>query len=213
MTDLAMARRMMVDSQVRTSNVTDLRIIAAMLELPREQFVVEPALAYLDADVPAGEGRRLLKPMVLARMVQAAGIGADDRVLDVGCASGYSAALLGRLAGRVVALEESAALARLATEHLAGTRNVTVVTGPLRQGWPAEAPYDVILLEGATEIVPEELCRQLGEGGRLIAVHRRGSVGQVTIYRAAGGEISGWPVLDAAAPLLPGFAAVPEFVL
>jgi protein-L-isoaspartate(D-aspartate) O-methyltransferase len=216
MTDLAVARRMMVDCQVRPSDVTDLRIIAAMLELPRERFVAQPELAYLDADAPvsavgAGAARRLIKPMVLAKMVQAADIGPDDRVLDVGCATGYSAALLARLAGRVVALEEDPALVRLAAGNLAGCTNVTVETGALRQGWQAHAPYDVILLDGATEIVPDALCRQLGEGGRLVAIMRRAVVGQAMLYRAAGGEISGWPVFDACAPLLPGFAATPEF--
>jgi protein-L-isoaspartate(D-aspartate) O-methyltransferase len=219
MTDFAAARRMMVDGQVRTSDVTDLRIIAAMLELPRERFVPEPALAYLDLDVAVGSSggesvRRLLKPMVLARMVQAAGVKADHRVLDVGCATGYSAALLARLAARVIALEEDPALARRAAENLqaVGADNAVVVTGPLAQGWRQEAPYDVIILNGATEVVPEALCRQLAEGGRLVAVVRHAPTGQATIFRAAGDDFSGWPIFDASAPLLPGFAAAPAFV-
>src|SRR3979490_3248354 len=140
MIDFAAARRMMVDGQVRPSDVTDLRIIAAMLELPRERFVPEASadLAYLDLDVPVAgatggkQVRRLLKPMVLAKMVQAAAVKADDHVLDVGCATGYSSALLGRLARSVVALEEDPALARLADENLKaiGAGNVTVVAGP-----------------------------------------------------------------------------------
>ena len=134
MIDFAAARRMMVDGQVRTSDVTDLRIIAAMLELPRERFVPETnaALAYLDLDVPAtraagGEtARRLLKPMVLAKMVQAAAVRESDRVLDVGCATGYSSALLARLARAVVALEQDPALARQASANLqaVGVSNV-----------------------------------------------------------------------------------------
>jgi len=221
MTDFAAARRM-VDSQVRTSDVTDLGIIAAMLELPRERFVPEDKadLAYLDLDIPvtpasAGKpARRLLKPMVLAKMVQAAEIAAGDHVLDVGCATGYSSALLAHLAQSVVALEEDDALARHARESLraVGTENVTVVTGPLAQGWPAAAPYDVIFVNGATEILSQALTRQLKEGGRLVAVLGRAPVGQAMLYRRVGGEVSGWPIFDAAAPLLPGFTSPPAFV-
>jgi len=222
MTDFAAARRMMVDSQVRTSDVTDPRIIAAMLELPRERFVPEDKadLAYLDLDIPvtpasAGQpARRLLKPMVLAKMVQAAEVAGRDHVLDVGCATGYSSALLAHLAQSVVALEEDDALVRHARENLraAGTENVTVVTGPLTQGWPAAAPYDAIFVNGATEIMPQALTRQLKEGGRLVAVLGRAPPGQAMLYRRVGGEVSGWPIFDAAAPLLPGFTAPPAFV-
>jgi protein-L-isoaspartate(D-aspartate) O-methyltransferase len=222
MTDFAAARRMMVDGQVRTSDVTDPRIIAAMLELPRERFVPESkaAFAYFDLDIAVTEptagqpARCLLKPMVLAKMVQAAAVSASDHVLDVGCATGYSSALLARLARSVVALEEDDALARLARENLkaVGADNVTVVTGPLTQGWQAAAPYDVILLNGATEIVPRGLAHQFKEGGRLIAVHGRAPTGQAMLYRRVAGDVSGWPIFDAAAPVLPGFAAPPAFV-
>jgi protein-L-isoaspartate(D-aspartate) O-methyltransferase len=216
MIDFAAARRMMVDGQVRTSDVTDLRIIAAMLELPRERFVPESNvdLAYLDLDVAVGSGRRLLKPMVLAKMVQAAAVKADDRVLDVGCATGYSSALLARLAHSAIALDEDAALTGKAEENLkaVGASNVTVVTGPLTQGWQADARYDVIFVNGATEVVPHALCRQLADGGRLVAVVGRAPMGRATLYRAVGGDVSGWPIFDAAAPLLPGFAAVQAFV-
>ena len=220
MIDFAAARRMMVDGQVRTSDVTDLRIIAAMLELPRERFVPEGSadLAYLDLDVPVTIGtagaaaRRLLKPMVLAKLVQAAAVKAGDHVLDLGCATGYSSALLARLARSVVALEEDPALVRFAQEALAAVGNVTVVTGPLTQGWEAAAPYDVIFVNGATEIAPDALCRQLKDGGRLVAVVGRAPTGRAMVYRAVGADVSGWPVFDAAAPLLPGFAAPAAFV-
>jgi protein-L-isoaspartate(D-aspartate) O-methyltransferase len=222
MTDFAAARRMMVDGQVRTSDVTDPRIIAAMLEVPRERFVpdTKAGLAYLDFDVPVTDAaggkpaRRLLKPMVLAKMVQAAEVAEGDHVLDVGCATGYSSALLARLARSVAALEEEEALARLARENLkaVGANNVTVATGPLTQGWPAAAPYDVILVNGATEIMPQALTRQLRDGGRLVAVFGRTPAGQAMVYRVAAGDVSGWPIFDAAAPLLPGFAAPPAFV-
>jgi protein-L-isoaspartate(D-aspartate) O-methyltransferase len=191
MTDFATARRMMVDGQVHTSDVTDPRILAAMLELPRERFVPQDkaGLAYFDLDLPVtpakpGQAARcLLKPMVLAKMVQAAALIADDHVLDVGCATGYSSALLARLAGSVVALEEDEALARPVRDNLA-----------------------------ASEVVPQTLGRQLKEGGRLVAVLGRAPASQAMVYRCVGGEISGWPVFDAAAPLLPGFAAPPAFV-
>jgi len=222
MTDFAAARRMMVDSQVRTSDVTDPRIIAAMLELPRERFVLQTKadLAYLDFDVPVTQAqhgkpaRRLLKPMVLAKLVQAAALRASDHVLDVGCSSGYSSALLARLAHSVTALEEEEALIRLARDNLKaiGADNVTVVAGPLTQGWQATAPYDVILLNGATEVAPVALCRQLKPGGRLVTVLGRAPTGQAILYRSVGDDVSGWPIFDAAAPLLPGFAAPPAFV-
>ena len=222
MTDFAAARRMMVDSQVRTSDVTDPRIIAAMLERPRERFVLQTKadLAYLDFDVPVTQAqhgkpaRRLLKPMVLAKLVQAAALRASDHVLDVGCSSGYSSALLARLAHSVTALEEEEALIRLARDNLKaiGADNVTVVAGPLTQGWQATAPYDVMFLNGATEIAPEALCRQLKAGGRLVTVLGRAPTGQAMLYRSLGGDLSGWPIFDAAAPVLPGFAAPPAFV-
>jgi protein-L-isoaspartate(D-aspartate) O-methyltransferase len=222
MIDFAAARRMMVDSQVRTSDVTDLRIIAAMLELPRERFVSETNadFAYLDLDVPvtpatAGEQvRRLRKPMVLAKLVQAATVKAGDHVLDVGCATGYSSALLARLARTVLALEEDAALARRARDNLEAisASNVTVVSGPLTAGWQVAAPYDVIFVNGATEIVPDALCRQLKDGGRLGAVVGHAPTGRAMLYRSVGGDVSGWPIFDAAAPVLPGFTAPPAFV-
>ena len=222
MIDFVAARRMMVDGQVRTSDVTDLRLIAAMLDVARERFVPEAktALAYLDIDLPAMEGeagapvRRLVKPMVLAKLIQAAEIGAGDHVLDVGCGTGYSSAILARLAGSVVALEQEPLLARQAAENLRaiGAGNVTVVTGPLTEGWPAGAPYDAILLNGATEIEPKALCRQLKDGGRLVGVKGRASAGKAMLYRAFGHDVSGRPIFDAAAPLLPGFAESPAFV-
>jgi protein-L-isoaspartate(D-aspartate) O-methyltransferase len=221
MTDFAAARRMMVDGQVRTSDVTDPRIIAAMLELPRERFVPEgnAALAYLDLDVPVaraggGAARRLLKAMVLGKMVQAAAVREADHVLDVGCATGYSSALLARLAASVVALEEDPALARLVDANLAkiAAGKVTVVTGPLPQGWPPQAPYDVIFLNGASEIVPRALFGQLKDQGRLVAVIGRSPAGRAMLYRSIAGDVSGWPVFDAAAQILPGFAAPPQFV-
>jgi protein-L-isoaspartate(D-aspartate) O-methyltransferase len=210
MVDYAQARRMMVDGQVRTADVTDLRIIAAMLEVPRERFAPgREAIAYLDADlpVPGGAARAMLKPMVFAKLLQAAEIAPGDTVLDVGCATGYSAAVLARLAGRVVALEENAG-----QTMLADLPNVTVVAGLLNAGWENGAPYDVIIVEGAVEIVPQALLGQLKDGGRLLAVAGTMPMGKATIYRASGGHVTAQPLFDAAARALPGFAKPPAFV-
>jgi protein-L-isoaspartate(D-aspartate) O-methyltransferase len=219
MFDFAAARRMMVDCQVRTSDVTDQRIIAAMQDLPRERFVPErnASLAYLDLDVAVTAGtpaRRLLKPMVLAKLVHAAEIGPQDRVLDAACATGYSTALLARLARNVVALEEDVTLARHARENLAavGAGNAEVVSGPLPDGWQSGAPYDVIFVNGAAEVVPDRLLRQLAEGGRLVGVVGRAPASKAVLYLASGGQASALPIFDAAAPPLPGFAEPPAFV-
>jgi protein-L-isoaspartate(D-aspartate) O-methyltransferase len=215
MTDFAAARRMMVDGQVRTADVTDLRLIAAMGALPRERFAAEGKadLSYLDLDLPAGDGdRRLLKPMVLAKLIQLADVAGTDRVLDVGCASGYSSALLAQLVGSVVALEEAPALARKAEQALTGVANAQVVVGPLTAGWPALQPFDVIVMQGGTEIVPEALLRQLKEGGRLVCALGAGPVRKAMLYRKHDGEVSGRPMFDAVAPPLPGFQRAAAFV-
>jgi protein-L-isoaspartate(D-aspartate) O-methyltransferase len=220
MTDFAAARRMMVDGQVRTADVTDLRLLAAMLELPRERFFPEEkaSLAYLDLDAvvsaPGQPVRRLLKPMVLAKLIQAAGIAETDRVLDVGCATGYSTALLTNLAGSVVGLEEDAALARQAADAMSrtGLSVAKIVTGPLARGCAGEGPFDVIVLQGSAEVVPDALFDQLKNGGRLVGVLGRGPGGKAMLYRRADADLSGRPVFDASAAPLPGFAKPPEFV-
>jgi protein-L-isoaspartate(D-aspartate) O-methyltransferase len=215
MFDAVAARRLMVDCQVRTADVTDRDLIDAMLALPREHFV--PAglaeQAYLDGDIPVGGGRSLLKPMVLAKLIQAAAVRPGDRVLDVGCATGYSSAVLAKLAGSVMALEEDAKLADQAKTALtvSGVTGVSVVSGPLPGGWPAGAPYDVIFLNGATEIVPEQLGHQLKPDGRLAALSGS-KPGKGMIYRLIEGQLVGRPVFDAAATVLPGFVAPPAFV-
>ena len=220
MVDFAKARRMMVEGQVRTSDVTDLALIDAMLAVPRERFVPadQEKLAYLDLDLPVGQApgqgsRRMLKPMVLAKLIQAAELQPTDVVLDVACATGYTAAVLARLAARVTGLEEDAALAAVAKRALSDLApgNVAVVTGPLTAGWSAGAPYDVILLEGATEIVPRSLFSQLRDGGRLLCVEGR-NPGKAMVYRSVAGDVTGRLIFDAAAPLLPGFVEPPAFV-
>ena len=213
--DFARARRMMVDCQVRTVDVNDLRIIDAMVDIPRERFVAAgyAELAYLDRDLPvdAKSGRYLLPPRVLAKLVQAAEVAPNDHVLDVGCATGYSSVLLARLAKSVVALEQDAELAARARQALAAS-NIDVVSGPLVAGWPTRAPYDVILLNGAVEEPPTRLFGQLAEGGRLLCVLRDSPAGKAMLYRAVQGDVSGRPIFDANVRLLPGFAKEPSFV-
>ena len=213
--DFVQARNRMVDGQVRTGDVTDLRLLAAMTELPRERFVDPPQaeLAYADLDVPLhGKNRCLIRPRTIAKLIQAADIAPTDRVLDVGCATGYGAAVLARLATEVVALEEEPTLAARATRALAGIATVSVVTGRLSDGSPARQPYDVILLEGASEVVPRNLFAQLSDGGRLVCIEGRDLAGRAMVYHSAAGQVSGRSVFGAAAPLLPGFARPAAFV-
>jgi protein-L-isoaspartate(D-aspartate) O-methyltransferase len=220
MLDFATARRMMVDGQVRTADVTDRAIIQAMLDLPREWFVPDHAdLAYLDTDLPVGRAeqgrqRRLLKPMVLARMVQALDLSPEDRVLVVGCATGYGAALVSRLAAQVIALEQDADLARQAETLLAklGTGNVAVRTGSLPQGFAAAAPYDAILVEGCVEIEPDDLCAQLADDGRLVCIAGAGPAKKAVLYRRDDADITARPLFEASAAVLPGFSRAPAFV-
>ena len=221
MFDAAAARRLMVDGQIRTADVTNPNLIAAMQAIPREQFV--PAAmadqAYRDGDVSLGQGRALLRPIVLGKLIQGADVRPGDQVLVIGCGTGYSAAVLAHMGAAVVALEEDADLARRAEIALAGTlagmgaAQVTVVRAPLTAGWPAAAPYDLILVDGAIEVAPDDaLGRQLKPNGRLAAVFGRGPATKAMIYRPIEGHLVGRPIFDAAAPLLPGFAAPQAFV-
>ena len=213
MTDFSTARRHMVDSQVRPSDVTDQRVISAMLDVARERFVppAATALAYLDQDLAVSAARRLLKPMVLAKLLNAADLAESDRVLVVGCAMGYSAAVLAGIVGQVVALEEDASLVKAAQAALAGLPNVSVVSGPLTAGWTQGGPYDVILLDGATEVEPQGFCSQLKDGGRLLCVLGTAPNAKAMLYRRSGSELGGRAIFDAAAALLPGFAKKREF--
>ncbi|MBR1220250.1 protein-L-isoaspartate O-methyltransferase [Bradyrhizobium sp. U87765 SZCCT0131] len=216
MTNFASARRKMVDGQVRTNDVTDLRIIDAMLEVPREAFVpdAQRAMAYLDLDIDVGSKRYLIKPVVIAKMLQAADIASSDRALVVGCASGYAAAIAGRLAAEVVATEADPALAATATAALAavGAGNVTVVAAEAAAGAPDKAPYDVIVLDGATEVAPERLYEQLVMGGRLVGVFATEQPPRVEIVTRSPGDFGNRPLFDAYAPILPGLERPAAFV-
>lgn len=220
MSDFSTARQKMVDGQVRPSDVTDLRIIDAMLAVPRELFVPEcrRALAYLDLDLdvsePGDPKRFLLKPAVIARMLQAADIKASDSVLVVGCASGYSAAVVAKLAARVTATEPDPSLAKKAADLLAklGAANVAVSSAPAADGNPSHAPYDVIVLDGATEIVPERLYEQLAEAGRLVGVFAMSQPPRAEIVTHSYVGFGNRGLFDATAPVLPGLERAPAFV-
>jgi len=221
MLSFAAARRYMVDGQLRINDVTNPHLVGAFQTIPRERFVPadKQELAYLDMDLPvagaAGKGppRYLLKPLVLAKLIETAEVRETDRVLDVGSATGYSSAVLASLAKEVVSLEDDQALAQAAEKNWAhlGCNNIVTRVGPLTEGAPADGPYDVIVLNGAVEFVPEALSTQLVEGGRLVCVLRHGVAGKGMVYRFAAGVLSGRAVFDAAAPLLPGFVRPPAF--
>jgi protein-L-isoaspartate(D-aspartate) O-methyltransferase len=214
------ARQKMVDGQVRPSDVTDIRILDAMLAVPREAFVPpdQRALAYLDLDIGVGEAasakRFLMKPVVTAKMLQAAEIKETDNVLVVGCATGYAAAVVAKLAGQVTATEADPALAAKAKDALAGLglANVTVRAAAAAEGDPASAPFDVILLNGATEVVPERLYGQLKEGGRLLGVFAMTQPPRATIVTRSHGDFGSRALFDAAVPVLPGLERLPAFV-
>jgi protein-L-isoaspartate(D-aspartate) O-methyltransferase len=220
MSGFATARQKMVDGQVRTNDVTDTRILDAMLALPRELFVPESlrALAYLDLDLDVSEAgaakRYMIKPQVIAKLLQAAEIAATDRVLVVGSATGYAAALASRLAAKVTATESESALVAKGKEILAqlGFANVAVKAAAPAEGDPADAPYDVIVLNGATEVVPDRLFDQLAEGGRLVGVFAASSPARATIVTKSHGDLGHRVLFDAAAPVLPGMERVPSFV-
>jgi protein-L-isoaspartate(D-aspartate) O-methyltransferase len=200
-------RRAMIASQLRTTGTNDPRVLAAMGEVPRERFVPAErlSLAYADALVPLKPGRDFNSPMALGRLLTEAAPRPGERSLAVGVATGYAAAVLARLVGPLVALEEDAELAAAARANLAGT-GVALVEGPLAEGWQAEGPYDLILIDGAVEFVPDSLIAQLAEGGRLAAGLAENGVTRLAIGRRAGEGFGMTAFADAAAAILPGFA-------
>lgn len=216
MIDYKAARTKMVDNQIRTTDVTSHAVLDAFLGVPREEFV--PAalrpLAYIDNDIQIAPGRYLMEPSPLAKLIQLAAVESGDVVLEVGCGSGYASAILSRLAGSVVALESDAELAATAAETLSrlGCDNVAVVTGALEKGYADEAPYDAIFVHGAVEFVPDALCAQLRDGGRLVVVEGHGNASQARLYVKEGGRTSQRSVFNTCVKPLPGFSKAREFV-
>ncbi|MFN0113848.1 MAG: protein-L-isoaspartate O-methyltransferase family protein [Paracoccaceae bacterium] len=215
MTDYAERRVTMVDTQVRPNDVTKFPVIEAMLSVPREDFVPEELreAAYMGENLDLGPGRVVLEARTLAKLLDALDIDPADRVLVLGAGLGYPAAVIARMAGSVVALEEDPVLAEGAARRLAGAANVAVRTGPLAAGAPGGAPYDVIVVEGAAERLPEAIAAQLAEGGRIGCLFMEGALGVARIGIRRGGQVSWRAAFNAAAPVLPGFAARREFVL
>lgn len=223
MVDYQELRRNMVDCQLRPNDITDLRILEAMDRVPREAFVPDELkpVVYADKEVElvgrleSRGPRSMLTPIALATLVQMADIGADDFVLDVGCLTGYSAAVLAALADSVVAVEAVPDLAKQAGVVLSDLEvvNVAVVEGSLAQGQASQGPFDVILINGAVEEVPGELLDQLKDGGRLVTVVLDQGFGRATRYERSGGVIGASSHADLSAPLLADFSAVPEFAL
>jgi protein-L-isoaspartate(D-aspartate) O-methyltransferase len=217
MTDFATRRTMMVDTQVRPSDVTKYPIIAAMLSVPREAFV--PAsmreAAYAGEHVALGGGRVVLDPRTLAKLLDALDIQGTETVLDVGCGLGYSSAIIARMAEAVVAVEEDEALAGEAQRALSaqGVDNAAVSQGKLVAGAPKAGPYDVIVLQGAAEVVPEGLIAQLKEGGRIGALFMEGNLGVARVGYKIDGRITWRQVFNASAPVLPGFEMRRAFAL
>ncbi len=215
MIDFAAAREAMVDCQVRPSDVTRYPVILAMLDVPREVYVPDGlrAVAYYGEHVPLGNGRVVLDPRVFAKMLDAAEIGPNDLVLDVGCGLGYSAAEIAHMAEAVVAVEEDAAMAAAAEATLSaqGVETAVVKAGPLAAGVPAHGPYDVIVFEGGVERLPAAIADQLKPGGRIVAIFVDGASGQARLGLKVDGGIAWRRAFDATAPVLPGCAATKEF--
>jgi len=217
MADFTRVRHNMVEYQLRANTITDPRLIAAFENLARERFVAPElaGVAYVDRNLPLGDGRHLLEPMVLARMLQALAISEDDVALDVGCGTGYSTALMAQLAATVVALESDPALALRANENLSGlgVDNAAVVEGNLAEGYPSQAPYDAVFIGGAVPEIPAALSAQLADGGRLCAVLADDTgATQARLVMRTGDTLSHRVIFDATPPELPGFAAPAGFV-
>ncbi|MBA4352763.1 MAG: protein-L-isoaspartate O-methyltransferase [Rhodobacter sp.] len=217
MSDFATRRVMMVDTQVRPSDVTKFPIIEAMLAVPREVFVPSSRreAAYVGENLDIAPGRVVLEPRTLAKLLDALDVQPGELVLDLGCGLGYSTAVIARLADAVVAVEEDESMAAEAQRTLSAENvdNAAVVVGPLAAGDARHAPFDVITIQGGVEVVPDALLAQLKEGGRIGAVFMEGALGTARIGYKIDGVVSWRQVFNAAAPVLPGFSAARGFVL
>lgn len=207
----------MIDSQIRPNGITDGRIIQAMAALPRELFVPQArrSVAYMDEDIDIGGGRALMEPMALAKLVQLAEIDAEEKVLHIGCGTGYATALLARLAYSVIAIDEDQAFVDQAAANLAALQieNAKVHKAAHAAGWKAAEPYDAIVIDGRVPMVPEALLQQLQDGGRLVAVVGDQAVATATVFTRHDGAISSMPAFEASVARLPGVVAErPAFV-
>lgn len=221
MTDFEAARFNMVECQVRPSDVTDVRIQEAMSAIPREAFApkAKQSLAYMDATLDIAADRYLLEPRCFAKLVHAARVSEDDLILDLGCGTGYSSAILAALGSAVVAVESDADLVELASQTLTQLEvdNAAVIEGDIAAGAPAQGPFDVIFINGAVEQIPQTLFDQLNPGGRLAAIVRSNGKSCARVYLKSlegdGTEVMGHlDVFDAAIPPFPEFAKPKGFV-
>jgi protein-L-isoaspartate(D-aspartate) O-methyltransferase len=214
--DYVAARYNMVESQIRTNKVDDPRVTQALCEVPREMFLPKPmrSFAYVDEDIAVAPGRYMVEPLVLARLLQGAAILPSDLVLMIGDASGYATAVASKLASSVVALESDPDLAARAGVALSdlGIDSAAVVQGALAQGYPAQSPYDAIVFAGGVDEIPTAICRQLADGGRLVAVVDSGNGGRGTLVVRVGDTYGRRALFEAATPLLPGFGPKSRFV-
>lgn len=219
--DFLQLRRNMVDSQIRTTDVTDLRLLEAILAIPREEFVPagRRAVAYVDDDIDvtlpgSAERRFLMNPSPMARIIQLAAVKPGDVVLDVGCGAGYVSAVLSKLAATVIAVDNDKAVvdAAAATLSRIGCDNVVTVNGDLSKGYAAEAPYDVVFIGGAVDVVPAALFDQLKEGGRLVTVEGHGNAGIAKLHVKHDGRVSARKAFNASVKPVPGFLMEPGFV-
>ncbi|MGL6211709.1 MAG: protein-L-isoaspartate O-methyltransferase family protein [Paracoccaceae bacterium] len=217
MSDFASRRVMMVDTQVRPSDVTKFPIIAAMLAIPREVYVPDGQreAAYVGQNVDLGSGRVVLEARTLAKLLDALDVQPDELVLDVGCGYGYSAAVIAHMAEALIAVEEDEGMAAEAQRRLAveGVDNAAVIAGPLAVGAPKHGPYDVITLQGGVEQVSDAMLAQLKEGGRIGAIFMTGALGRAMVGYKIDGQVTWRFAFNATAPVLPGFAAARGFVL
>ncbi|MGB7319592.1 MAG: protein-L-isoaspartate O-methyltransferase [Planktotalea sp.] len=217
MSDFTARRVMMVDTQVRPSDVTKFPIIDAMLDVARENFVPRDRreAAYVDGNIPFAEGRVILEPRTLAKMLDAIDVQNDDLVLDIGAAFGYSSAIIAHIAQAVVAVESDATMSEDSQSALsdAGADNVIVHAGELAIGVAEHGPYDVITIEGGVETVPTAILDQLKEGGRIAALFMNGALGEMRVGHKIDGHVNWRLAFNASAPVLPGFAKERAFAL
>ena len=217
MTDYDALRTVMVDTQIRPSDVTSFPIISTMLAVPREAFVPDSLrhAAYIGEHLDLGQGRVMLDPRTLAKMLEVIDVQPDELVLDIGCALGYSSAVLSRLAGAVVAVEEDPEMAAEARTRLSenGADNVILHEGPLTGGAPENGPFDAIIVEGGVAHLPDGLSDQLKDGGRMVCLFMDGALGTVRIGYRIDGRMTWRFAFNASAPVLPGFERHSAFML